>query len=303
MRAGNPQKYEVLENLVIGGKWQCSESVWGAGAAGWREYKHRRSSPSCPILRRIPPLNWSLSKALGTLCRTAPCPSAGWARLRRPLSGLRQPPGLAVAPPPRRADCRDALILRRGLDMGEAMQRPIRIGTGSPRRIALLSKLYPSVEAVPIRGNIDTRLRKSQEELDGAVLAAAGLLRAGMEEWITAYLDPASFVPAPAQGILGLEYREENQWLCTLLAKLSHEPSDFAARAERAFLKAAGGNCHMPVGAWCRPGRGGFLLTGLYGVPGSSKTVQGEMAGGNPERLGRALAQRLMEEYEADGRE
>lgn len=216
---------------------------------------------------------------------------------------LRQPPGLAVAPPPRRADCRDALILRRGLDMGEAMQRPIRIGTGSPRRIALLSKLYPSVEAVPIRGNIDTRLRKSQEELDGAVLAAAGLLRAGMEEWITAYLDPASFVPAPAQGILGLEYREDNQWLCTLLAKLSHEPSDFAARAERAFLKAAGGNCHMPVGAWCRPGRGGFLLTGLYGVPGSSKTVQGEMAGGNPERLGRALAQRLMEEYEADGRE
>lgn len=216
---------------------------------------------------------------------------------------LRQPPGLAVAPPPRRADCRDALVLRRGLDMGEAMQRPIRIGTGSPRRIALLSKLYPSVEAVPIRGNIDTRLRKSQEELDGAVLAAAGLLRAGMEEWITAYLDPASFVPAPAQGILGLEYREENQWLGTLLAKLSHEPSDFAARAERAFLKAAGGNCHMPVGAWCRPGRGGFLLTGLYGVPGSSKTVQGEMAGGNPERLGRALAQRLMEEYEADGRE
>lgn len=209
-----------------------------------------------------------------------------------------QPEGLVLCPPPERADCRDVLILREGLTPEDLSRGSYRIGTGSPRRRALLKKLYPHTEAVPIRGNIETRMGRVRQDLDGVILAAAGLHRAGLQEQITAYLDPAEFVPAPAQGVLALECRQKDLPLRELAEKLSHRPTDLAARAERAFLRATGAGCHAPVGAWCREEAGLLFLTGLYGEA-EGGLVWGEMTGREPEELGIALGAKLMEAYKS----
>ncbi len=159
-------------------------------------------------------------------------------------------PGISLAAVPPRADPRDALIARDGLTLGE-LPPGATVGTGSLRRTAQLRALGLGLEIVPIRGNIDTRMRKVTDgELDAVVLARAGLARVGMVEVITETLDPIQMLPAPAQGALAVECRADDVDLEQLLtATLDDEGTRAAVTAERALLAALEAGCSSPVGA------------------------------------------------------
>jgi hydroxymethylbilane synthase len=159
-------------------------------------------------------------------------------------------PGISLAAVPPRADPRDALIARDGLTLGE-LPPGSTVGTGSPRRTAQLRALGLGLEIVPIRGNIDTRMRKVTDgELDAVVLARAGLARVGLAEAITETLDPIQMLPAPAQGALAVECRAADVDLEHLLAStLDDEGTRAAVTAERALLAALEAGCSAPVGA------------------------------------------------------
>ncbi|WIY07297.1 hydroxymethylbilane synthase [Amycolatopsis mongoliensis] len=159
-------------------------------------------------------------------------------------------PGITLAAVPPREDPRDALIARDGLTLGE-LPPGSTVGTGAARRTAQLRALGLGLEIVPIRGNIDTRMRKVTDgELDAVVLARAGLARVGLAEVITETLDPIQMLPAPAQGALAVECRTADVDLEQLLAStLDDESTRAAVTAERALLAALEAGCSAPVGA------------------------------------------------------
>ncbi|MEV7091919.1 hydroxymethylbilane synthase [Amycolatopsis sp. NPDC051045] len=159
-------------------------------------------------------------------------------------------PGITLAAVPPREDPRDALVARDGLTLGE-LPPGSSVGTGSPRRTAQLRALGLGLEIVPIRGNIDTRMRKVTDgELDAVVLARAGLARVGLAEAITETLDPIQMLPAPAQGALAVECRTADVDLERLLAStLDDKGTRAAVTAERALLAALEAGCSAPVGA------------------------------------------------------
>ncbi|WP_284748117.1 hydroxymethylbilane synthase [Amycolatopsis sp. RTGN1] len=159
-------------------------------------------------------------------------------------------PGITLAAVPPREDPRDALIARDGLTLGE-LPPGSKVGTGAARRTAQLNALGLGLEIVPIRGNIDTRMRKVTDgELDAVVLARAGLARVGLVEAITETLDPIQMLPAPAQGALAVECRTADVDLEHLLAStLDDEGTRAAVTAERSLLAALEAGCSAPVGA------------------------------------------------------
>jgi hydroxymethylbilane synthase len=156
---------------------------------------------------------------------------------------------LHLAAVPAREDPRDALVARDGLVLGE-LPPGSRIGTGSPRRIAQLDALGLGLDVVPIRGNVDTRIGKVRSgELDGVVVAAAGLARLGRLGEATELLDPLQMLPAPAQGALAVECRADDLALArTLAAVLDDEWTRAAVAAERAVLATLEAGCSAPVG-------------------------------------------------------
>src|SRR5262249_41929797 len=138
---------------------------------------------------------------------------------------------------------------RDGLTLAE-LPAGATVGTGAPRRVAQLRAVRPDLELVPIRGNIDTRLRKVPDGvLDAVVLAAAGLDRLGLGEAVTELLDPTVMLPAPAQGALAVECRADDTELVQRLAALDHPASRAAASAERALLATLEAGCSAPLGA------------------------------------------------------
>ncbi len=156
--------------------------------------------------------------------------------------------GLLIAAVPLREDPRDVLVARDGLTLGE-LPPGARIGTGSPRRAAQLRALGFGVEVVPIRGNVDTRLRKVADgELDAVVLARAGLARLDRLDAVTEVLDPLWLLPAPGQGALAVECRAADAALVGELGALDHPDSRAAVTAERALLTALEAGCTAPVG-------------------------------------------------------
>ena len=158
-------------------------------------------------------------------------------------------PGLVVPAVPAREDPRDVLVARDGLTLAELPVGAV-IGTGAPRRAAQILALGLGVEVVPIRGNVDTRLRKvSSGEVDAVVLARAGLARLDRLDVITETLDPLLVLPAPAQGALAVECRESDGELVAQLAALDHADSRAAVLAERALLAGLEAGCTAPVGA------------------------------------------------------
>jgi hydroxymethylbilane synthase len=209
-------------------------------------------------------------------------------------------PGLRAAAYPARADPRDALVWPGGTRL-EALPPGARIGTGSPRRAALLRAVGRHLEVVPVRGNVDTRLRKLADgEVDALVLAMAGLTRLGLLDAAVTPLDPSRFPPAPAQGILAIECRDGDALTAAQLAALDHAPTRAAAIAERGFLAALGGGCSAPVGALAEVTETGaeteVRLTGVIAAPDGSSVIRAQLTGGaaNGAALGRRLARTLL---------
>ncbi len=159
-------------------------------------------------------------------------------------------PRVSLAGVPERADPRDALVARDGLTLGE-LPPGSRVGTGSPRRAAQLEALGMALEIVPIRGNVDTRVRKVTDgELDAVVLARAGLARLGRLDVITEVIDPIQMLPAPAQGALAVECRVDDVDVEHLIQSTVDDAwTRAAAGAERAMLAALEAGCSAPVGA------------------------------------------------------
>jgi hydroxymethylbilane synthase len=210
-----------------------------------------------------------------------------------------QVPGLVLAAVPERDDPRDVLVGRHHLRGLDDLAPGARVGTGSPRRVALLNWLRPDLELVPIRGNVDSRVRRVHAgELDAVVLAAAGLRRLGLDSAAAVPLDPETFTPAPGPGTRALEARQDHTRPLGLLSALTHRPSRVALRAERSFLQRLGGSCTLPAGAILRPTRAGPLeIQGFLSALDGKGLVRERLRGptDDPEGLGRALAARLLD--------
>ena len=215
------------------------------------------------------------------------------------------PQGLKFVKTPRREDARDALILKEGYESLEDVPQGGTIATGSKRRKYQLLAYRPDLNIVPIRGNVDTRFRKLEEQnLDGIVLAAAGLHRLGLASRITYYMPMEIMLPAPAQGALAIEVRQEDATIDRLLRVLEDPISSIQVKAERAFMDTINGGCHMPIGAYCEVNGTNLRMRGLFGDEAGEKLVVKELSGpvGTEEALGKELAlilKRVFQEEEA----
>ena len=187
--------------------------------------------------------------------------------------------GLALGAVLPRQDPRDALVNRWGLPLAQ-LPAGARIGTSSPRRAAQLRRHAPEVAVVPIRGNVETRLRKAAgDEADGAILAAAGLRRMGLETQISEYLSPQRFVPPPGQGALAVEVRADDTRMLELLAPAEDASTRYETAAERAFLETLGGGCQNPVGAYARVMGQEMLLTVFLSNPEATQAFTAKVEG------------------------
>jgi hydroxymethylbilane synthase len=208
-------------------------------------------------------------------------------------------PGLVLAAVPPRASTRDAFI---SLKFGrfDDLSPGARVATGSQRRRAMIRHRRPDLQLVEIRGNVDTRLRKLRDEdLDGLILAEAGLVRLGLADAITELLDQTWMLPAVGQGALGLECRDDDADTRGVVTRLDDLPSRQAVTAERALLLALGGGCQMPIGAATSVAGDSLTLRGVVVAPDGSRQISGEVQGpaDQADALGRTLASRLL----ADG--
>jgi hydroxymethylbilane synthase len=171
-------------------------------------------------------------------------------------------PGLALACIPERASAFDALVGRTAATLAE-LPRGAVVGTSSIRRVAQLRRLRADLVIVPLRGNVDTRLRKLDDgEFDAVVLAAAGLQRLGLSSRITEILRPPEFWPAVSQGALAVQSRADDAATRDRLAQLEHADTRAAVTAERRMLAALAGGCLAPIGGWARVATTGDLVLG-----------------------------------------
>ncbi len=206
--------------------------------------------------------------------------------------------GLMLAAVPRRESSADALVSNTAQALAE-LSPGARVGTGSHRRQAQLRHLRPDLQVVGIRGNVDTRLRKlDEEQYDAIILAAAGLRRLGWEGRIRELLEPPRMLPSPGQGALGLECRAADSASGVLLAELDHLPSHQAVTAERSMLALLHAGCSAPVGAWGRIEGAELVLDGLVanleGTQVLRASARGETASGD--QLGQRVAEDLLEQ-------
>ena len=210
------------------------------------------------------------------------------------------PEGLKFASIPKREDPRDVLVLKEGYNDINDLPKGAKIGTGSKRRTYQLLKYRPDLEIVPIRGNIDTRIRKIEDEnLDGIVLAAAGLNRAGLNHHISYHLPVDIMIPAPAQGALALEIREDDSNMEKIISHIKDEMTEIQVAAERGFLRGVNGSCHIPMGAYCEIKDNKLNLSGLYGDEEGNKLVIKSITGAieEAEKIGFELAKNILKEY------
>ncbi len=195
------------------------------------------------------------------------------------------PDGLFIGAMTGRQDPRDVLVNRWHCRLAD-LPEGARIGTSSPRRRALLNSLCPQATVLPIRGNVETRLNKAQsDDYDGAVLAAAGLIRLGLTEHIDDYLSPQRFVPPPGQGVLAVEVRSDDQRMIDMLRSVDNTATRLAATAERAFLEKLGGGCQLPVGAYARAEGDILFLTVFLSSPDGQKAFRAKIDGLNLDPL------------------
>ena len=201
------------------------------------------------------------------------------------------PPGLADAAVLPREDPRDALVLREG----RGLPSPCNVGTGSVRRSAQLSGRMPGARFLPIRGNVDTRLRKLDAgEFDALILAAAGLTRLGHAARISQAIPADECIPAPGQGIIAIETRADDAADAVWRA-IDNAAAAAAFDAERAVVEGLGGGCQLPLGAIALHEDGGLVMHGIVITPDGSRRAQRTVRGGaaDPAAVGRRLAAEL----------
>ncbi len=207
------------------------------------------------------------------------------------------PAGLHIGAICEREDVRDALVARADIKSFSKLPEGARIGTSSLRRQAQLRAVRPDLMIEPVRGNVDTRLRKLDEgQYDAVVLAAAGLHRLGHGNRITEHLSEVLMLPAVGQGALAIETREDDAATAAIIQGLNHQATRLACQAERAFLKRLGGGCLVPIAAYARIDSDVMTLTGLVASPDGSEAMRDERSGPSldPELIGEQLADEML---------
>jgi hydroxymethylbilane synthase len=207
------------------------------------------------------------------------------------------PDGLAIEAVLARADPRDALVTTSGIARLEDLPQNAVVGTSSLRRQAQLRALRPDLRVEPLRGNVDTRIRKLEAGgMDAIVLACAGLVRLGLESRITARLDPQICLPAVTQGVIGIECRRSDTRTAGLLQALEDRATRLGMDAERAFAARLGGSCQSPIAAYAELDADRITLRGLVAEPDGSRLLRDSATGDakNPAAIGRQLADRML---------
>ena len=214
------------------------------------------------------------------------------------------PEEFVIACIPARADARDAFVSASFAGIS-ALPVGAVVGTSSLRRQAQFRAIRPDLEVRELRGNVDTRLRKlEQGKYDAIVLAAAGLDRLQMTQWVRARFTPQEMCPAAGQGALAIECRVDDPITMKFVAALDHRPTRFAVTVERAVLATLEGGCHVPVGVHCEPMDAmdkGWLVTAVVAYPDGSRVLREQVELGNYEdnlvrarEAGRAIALQLL---------
>jgi hydroxymethylbilane synthase len=206
------------------------------------------------------------------------------------------PEGLIIAGIPARQNPRDALISRSKAKFTE-LKGHARVGTSSARRKAQLLAARGDLEIVETRGNVDTRLRKlSGDEYDALVLAAAGLLRLGLEKHATEYLSTNVMLPAVGQGALAIQVREDDAELRELVSEIDHNETRRAVDAERAFARKLGADCRTPVAAYAKIESGKLAIDGMVAASNGRMLVRSRVVSGisDPAKIGEELAENLL---------
>ena len=206
------------------------------------------------------------------------------------------PQGLCIGAVPERENPADALISRNGNSF-EDLPKSARLGSSSLRRGAQVLHARPDVTVHPLRGNLDTRIRKLETEgLDAIIVAAAGVKRLGLEARITEYLPETIMLPAIGQGALAIETREDDDSTRSLIVPLDHRETRLAVKCERAFLARLEGGCQVPIAARAKIVGDELELTGLVAEVDGSVLLRETITGpvDQPEKLGVELANRLL---------
>lgn len=212
------------------------------------------------------------------------------------------PEGLVIGCIPERKDHRDVLISKDHVKLMDLKPGSV-VGTSSLRRSAQLLAVRPDLEIKWIRGNVDTRLEKlNNGEYDAIILAAAGLLRLGWaEDVITEFLEPEVCLPAVGQGALSIECRGNDEELLTLLKKFTCLQTDLTVRAERAFLDKMEGGCQVPIAGFAYVNEEDkIVLSALVASPDGKTIYKERLEGDDPEQLGNAAAQHLIDKGAKD---
>lgn len=210
----------------------------------------------------------------------------------------RVPPDLAIAAFLERADARDVLVSRAG-NLAD-LPAGARVGTSSLRRVSLIHSVRPDIETVDLRGNVDTRLRKlDMGDYDAIMLAAAGLIRLGLEDRITEWLPAETMLPSPGQGALAIEARADDAAVRAMVRPLAHNATESALTAERAFLARLGVGCAAAVGAYATVDLTGLLtLRAMIGA-NDGRSVRAHQVG--PVAQAGEIGERLAEQLLASG--
>tara|TARA_Y100000590_G_scaffold196702_1_gene223330 strand:- start:5976 stop:6884 length:909 start_codon:yes stop_codon:yes gene_type:complete len=207
------------------------------------------------------------------------------------------PEGLSIFCISSREDPRDVMINKWGVSLKEMPSGAV-IGTGSPRRKAILQSLRNDITVVPIRGNVGTRIDKiDRENIDAVVLAAAGLVRLNRMEEVNEFFDTDIFVPDVGQGIIAVQVRSEDIATFSLLNEIQHQPTQIALIAERAFLNALGGGCKVPVAAYASIEGDAVNLISVASDHEGSRLykVQSTDSISDPVEAGRNIARKLLD--------
>ena len=197
----------------------------------------------------------------------------------------------------------DCLVAKRPVDTIDALPRAARVGTSSLRRAAQLRHLRPDFELVPLRGNVQTRIRKLQTtDLDAVILARAGLERLGLTDQISVVFDPRQFIPAPAQGALAVQTRSDDRGTVEVVRSIDDETSRALASAERQVLATMQCGCHAPVGAYAQCHDGALELYAFLSDVQGRNIIKRQASGpmSHAPQLGEKLAVELLD---AGGRE
>ncbi|HEV2834416.1 MAG TPA: hydroxymethylbilane synthase [Pyrinomonadaceae bacterium] len=209
------------------------------------------------------------------------------------------PDGLSISAICEREDPRDALVLRKDLNITSLRDLPAGavVGTSSQRRLAQLKAQRSDLVIKDLRGNVDTRVRKLDEgQYDALILASAGLIRLGLKDRISTAIEPKEMLPAVGQGAIAIEIRADDDVTVEATRKLNHRETEVACRAERAFLRGLGGGCQFPIAAHAVVEGELLKLEGLVARPDGAEILRDRLAGepNEAEGIGSQLAEQLI---------